>query len=153
MGRTPLKITKTLREVSLWVHPEGLVQGALYVSVGDNDQPGEDPHKVMNTSWPFVVLKRSDPDEVRFYNRRSIIRVEYAGAPEKQPAVTIMHCRLQMMDGSVVDGMIHEILPPEYSRLYDYLNQADDRFLRIYTNNNLVILLNKAYIIQVTPAP
>lgn len=153
MGRTPLKITKTLREVSLWVHPEGLVQGALYVSVGDNDQPVEDPHTVMNTSWPFIVLKRSDPDEVRFYNRRSIIRVEYVGAPDKQPAATIMHCRLQMMDGSVIDGMIHEILPPEYSRLYDYLNQADDRFLRIYTNGNQIILLNKAYIIQVTPAP
>jgi hypothetical protein len=153
VGRTPLKITKTLREVSLWVHPEGLVQGALYVSVGDNDQPVEDPHQVMNTSWPFVVLKRSNPNEVRFYNRRSIIRVEYDGVPANQPATTTLHCHLQMMDGSRIDGMIQEVLPPEYSRLYDYLNQADDRFLRIYTDGDKVILLNKAYIIQVTPAP
>lgn len=135
----------------MWVHPEGLVHGALYVSVDKQAQPVEDPHTVVNNDWPFLVLRRHNPDEIRFYNRGSIIRVEYEQAPANEPGAITIPCHITMMDGSVFEGNIHEVLPEERARLYDYLNQAKDRFLRLYLPDNRVYLLNKSYIIQVTP--
>ncbi len=151
MGQKSLKINKTLQEVVMWVHPEGLVHGALYVSVDNEAQPVEDPHSVVNNDWPFLVLRRREPNEIRFYNRSSIIRIEYDQARPNNPAATKTSCRILMMDGSVFDGEINEELPAERARLYDYLNQANNRFLRLYLEDDRVCLLNKSYIIQVTP--
>lgn len=151
MKRASLKIAKTLQQVSLWIHPEGLVQGSLYLSVGENEQPVEDPLTVLNRDWPFLVLKRSNPNEIRFYNRNSIIRVEYEDAIPEDSNITSLRCQILMMDGSSIDGMIHEELPSDRARLYDYLNQENTRFLKVYTTENLVYLLNKSYIIQVRP--
>jgi hypothetical protein len=151
VGQKSLKIHKTLQEVVMWVHPEGLVHGALYVSVDKQAQPVEDPHTVLNNDWPFLVLRRRDPDEIRFYNRGSIIRVEYDQARPKAPSSITLPCRITLMDGAVFEGEINEVLPPERARLYDYLNQATDRFLRLYLADDRVCLLNKSYIIQVTP--
>ena len=151
MGQETLKVKKTLQEVIMWVHPEGQVHGALYVSVDKQAQPVEDPHSVLNNNWPFLVLRRRDPDELRFYNRGSIIRVEYDQARPNDPATVDIPCRILMMDGAVFEGEISEVLPPERARLYDYLNQANDRFLRVYLDEGRVCLLNKSYIIQVTP--
>ena len=55
-----------------------------------------------------------------------------------------------MMDGSVMEGTIREELPPEYSRLFDYINQEKARFIRLYHNDNEVSLINKSYIVNVT---
>lgn len=150
MKGQPLKITKTLRQVTMWVHPEGLVQGALFVAVDHTGSEAEDPRSVVNTDNPFLVLKRYNPDEIRFYNRSSIIRVEYDEALPQNADATRLPCTMVMMDGSIITGRIHECLPPEHARLYDYLNQAHDRFIKIYTTENRVCLVNKSYIIQVT---
>jgi len=134
----------------MWVHPEGAVQGALFVAVDNTGNEAEDPRSVLNTNSPFLVLKRYAPDEIRFYNRSSIIRVEYDEPPPQNADATRLPCTMMMMDGSIIDGKIHEFLPPEHARLYDYLNQADDRFIKIYIADNRVCLVNKSYIIQVT---
>jgi hypothetical protein len=147
---TPLRIAKALRQVSMWVHPEGLVKGSIYVTVGEDNVTQEDPRYVLNTDKPFLVLYRGDPEEVRFYNRSAIVRVEYEGNKPADESVTRIPCRINMMDGSVLDGEIIEILPPDHARLYDYLNQAHDRFIRLYTGDSQVCMVNKNYIIQVT---
>ena len=54
------------------------------------------------------------------------------------------------MDGSLIDGEIIEVLHPDHARLYDYLNQAEDRFIRLYIGETQVCMVNKNYIIQVT---
>lgn len=152
MSKPSFKVEKALKQVSMWVHPEGLVQGALFVRVDDTEQGKEEPRTVLNTHDPFCVLKRENPDEIRFYNRSSIIRVEY---DEPYPAVdndvSCMKCNLLMMDGSMISGEIRERLSPERARLYDYLNKDNDRFLKIFTGDNHICLVNKSYVIQVTP--
>jgi hypothetical protein len=55
------------------------------------------------------------------------------------------------MDGSMISGEIREQLSPERARLYDYLNKDDDRFLKIFTGDDHICLVNKSYVIQVTP--
>lgn len=150
MAEKPLKIAKALREVSMWVHPEGLITGAIYVAVGEDNLSQEDPRNVLNTDKPFLVLKRQQPDEVRFYNRASIVRVEYDDTGSIDEEATILPCRVSLMDGSVIDGRIIEVLPRDHARLYDYLNQTQERFLRLYTAETTVCMLNKSYIIKVT---
>jgi hypothetical protein len=146
----PLKIAKALRQVSMWVHPEGLVSGAIFVTIGEESGTQEDPRYVLNDESPFLVLKRDNPDELRFYNRASIIRVEYEGSKPEGKKYTHLSCRVHIMDGSVLDGDIIEVLPNDRERLYDYLNQGQERFVRLYTSESQICMVNKSYIIQVT---
>ena len=152
-----LKIPKTLKEVILWVHPEGRVVGSLFLREQSVHHAGaEEPLEVLNQGEHFVVLQREEPTELRFYNRASIIRVEYPG--DKPPCdgaqgTKALPCQLNMMDGSLIAGTICEPLPPDHSRLFDYLNRDPDRFIRIYLDEQTVCLVNKAYIIQVSPPP
>ncbi|HEB59041.1 MAG TPA: hypothetical protein ENJ01_07460 [Gammaproteobacteria bacterium] len=143
-----LKIRKAQKEVRLWVHPEGQVIGALFVSEQSEAHQGqEQPLEVLNRANPFVVVKRRKPDELRFYNRASIIRVSYE---ENEPVhthkdTTVISCELHMMDGSVLSGQIRETLPADYSRLFDYLNADGNPFLRLVTVEE-TLLVNKSYI-------
>ena len=134
----------------MWVHPEGLVKGAIYVTVGEDNATLEDPRYVLNTDKPFLVLCRNNPEEIRFYNRSAIIRVEYEDTATKDSRATVIPCCLHLMDGSIIDGEIIEVLPADHARLYDYLNQTQERFIRLYTGNSQICMVNKNYIIQVT---
>jgi len=147
-----LKVPKTRKEVKLWVHPEGLVIGSLFVREQSINRSGnEAPHEVMNQESPFVVLYLNEPSELRFYNRNSIIRVEYEDDDiSHTPQNDILSCRLTLMDGSLIDGEIRESLPPDYSRLFDYLNQDSEKFIKLYIENNQICLVNKSYINYVT---
>lgn len=150
MAEKPLRIAKALRQVSMWVHPEGLVKGSIYVTVGEDNTSQEDPRYVLNTDKPFLVLARQNPDELRFYNRSAIVRVEYDDNKPADSKATKIPCRVNMMDGSVIDGEIIEVLPSDHARLYDYLNKAQERFIRLFTSETQVCMVNKNYIIQVT---
>ena len=146
----PLKIAKALREVSMWVHPEGLVSGSIFVTVGEDNGSQEDPRYVLNEDSPFLILKRKAPEELRFYNRASIIRVEYEDTKPDGEKYTHLSCRVHMMDGSVINGDIVEVLPNDRERLYDYLNQGQERFIRLYTSDTEICMVNKSYIIQIS---
>ena len=150
MAEKPLRIAKALCQVNMWVHPEGLVHGAIYVTVGEDNETKEDPKYVLNENSPFLVLKRNKPEGLRFYNRASIVRVEYEEDKPTESKYTRLPCRITMMDGSVIVGEIVEVLPNDHARLYDYLNRADTRFIRLFTDETQVCMVNKSYIIQVT---
>ncbi len=153
MSEQRLKIPKNLREVTLWVHPEGRVIGSLFLRQQSIHHAGEEePREVLNQEEPFLVLKRDAPDELRFYNRASIVRVEYMDTPPDDGGTNgfvTLPCELHMMDGSYIKGNIMERLPSESARLFDYLNRKEERFIRVFQEGNLVCLVNKAYVIQV----
>ena len=147
-----LKIPKKEKQVTLWVHPEGRVIGSLFLSLQNRYYSGEEePLEVLNHQEPFLVFKREDTDERRFYNKASIVRVEYY-EENREPVegVGLLHCRLYLMDGSVIEGAVNRALPPDHSRLYDYLNMEAERFTEIYTEDGLVCLINKSYVVCVT---
>lgn len=145
-----LRIAKALRQVSMWVHPEGLVKGAIFVAQGENQDTREDPRDVLNTDKPFLVLCRHKPEEIRFYNRAAIVRVEYDDDSPRDDKASVIPCRIDMMDGSALTGDIIEVLPVDHGRLYDYLNQSQERFIRVYTSESQICMVNKNYIIKVT---
>jgi hypothetical protein len=55
------------------------------------------------------------------------------------------------MDGSLISGTIQKALPPDRSRLFDYLNLHDERFVKVYCTGGNICVVNKAYIACVTP--
>jgi hypothetical protein len=150
MDNDILRVPKQLKPVTLWVHPEGRVLGALFLREQSPYHAGpEQPLEVLNQSEPFLVFRRDEPKELRFYNKRAIIRVEYPAAETPAADATAIQCRLHMMDGSLISGLIHEPLPPHQARLLDYLNKTEDSFIKIHMDEGLVYLVNKAYIIHV----
>jgi len=152
-----LVIPKQPVPVTLWVHPEGRVQAEVFLFRG-GEQPGasEVPADLFNSESPFVVARSTETGETRFYNKRAIVRVEYdAGIDPRDPEsgdLTQLGCRLSMMDGSILDGVIEAFMPPEHRRLYDYINLEGERFLRLRLDAGLECLVNKAYIVRIVQA-
>ena len=148
MNKKMLKVSKKLCPVTLWVHPEGRVVGSLFLREQGPDYGGtEQPLQVLNRCQSFLVFKVDDPDELRFYNIKSVIRVELE-SDGSDPSMDIepMLCHLHMMDGSLLHGTIFESLPPEHARLLDYLNRGEENFIKVHVENDLIYLINKSYI-------
>ena len=149
MSTNTLKLPTKNKKVKLWVHPAGAVVGSLFIHHNEN---GEDQAvlDILNQPEPFIVFQVDTPDEIRFYNRQTIIRIEYNDKDAISESAKTLYCLIHMMDGSLIEGTIKEALPPEHARLYDYLNIQDSRFLKIFVDDDEVCLINKAYINQVT---
>lgn len=145
-----LKVPKAVRPVILWVHPEGQVHGSLFVHTQSRSHAGaQDPAELLNEPEPFLIVQRDDPEELRFYQRSAIVRAEYAQPADETAAdIAPFTCRLYLMDGSVVTGQVREALAPDRSRLIDYLNQPETRFVRVWVEDEQVCLVNKNYIIH-----
>jgi hypothetical protein len=147
-----LKIPKKQMPVTLWVHPEGQVVAALFLHLpGPDTARPEEPWDILNQPEVFLVVKRDDPDEMRFYNKASIIRVEYwDGSRDPSMDGNPIDCQLHMMDGSLLRGMISKALAPERSRLYDYMNDNNERFLKVHLGGGDVTLINKSYVAYIS---
>ena len=150
MSIDELRIPKTQKTVTMWVHPEGPVVGSVFLSIhAKGGMESETPAEVLNDAAPFLVLYREDLGEPRFYNKRSIVRVQHpADRPHAESGTVEIGCQLHMMDGSLLRGTIVEFLTPEHSRLFDYINNVSGAFVRIYTDDGHECLVNKAYIVQ-----
>jgi hypothetical protein len=151
MTQTDLSIPKSRRSVSLWVHPEGRVVGSIFLVKGhEENQDAEAPHDVMNAASPFIAVELDAGGELRFYNKNSIIRIEYSEQETiPSPDSTTLRCRAQIMDGTLLEGTIHEVLPPWNARLYDYINTEGHRFLKLALAPGEICLVNKAYVVHI----
>jgi len=154
MDNSSLKIPKKPMPVTLWVHPEGRVVGSIFLHLPGPDASGaEQPLDVMNEKTDFLVIQREPPEAVRFYNKGSIVRLDYWDGTETSCADgRPLPCRVTMMDGSVIDGALSKAAPIERSRLYDYMNDTSERFLKLLTGSSEVVLINKSYVVCIIPS-
>lgn len=145
-----LKVPKVPRAVTFWVHPEGRVVGSIFLRKQSVHHAGQEtPLEALNHPEPFIVFQREHHEQLRFYNRKSVIRVEYEGKDyDVATAIKPLACQLSLMDGSCISGTIHEPLHPNRARLLDYLNKTNDQFIKLHVDHNTV-LVNKNYIIHV----
>jgi hypothetical protein len=149
MQHASLQISKKRKQVALWVYPEGQVLGALFVSHHTKRaRREEEPLDVLNHPAPFVIVRCYLPDEIRFYNKAAIVRIEYVdeGSAALAPPPSLP-CQLHLMDGSLIVASIRQHRPPERSRLYDGLNVADERFVKVHLEDGAICLVNKSYIV------
>ena len=153
MDDNSLKIPKKPMPVTLWVHPEGRVVGSIFLHLPGAETTMEQPLDVMNEKTDFLVIQREAPDGVVFYNKGSIVRLDYWDASEASCADgQPLPCRMLMMDGSVIDGALSKAAPIERSRLYDCMNDTSERFLKLRTGVNEIVLVNKSYVVCISPA-
>ena len=147
-----LKVPKRQVPVTLWVHPEGRVVGSIFVHFpGADSTQCEQPWDVINEVADFVAIKLDDPDEMRFYNKSSIVRVEYRdGASSLLAEGRPLPCMITLMDGSLIEGAICKATPVERSRLYDYMNDTSERFLKLRSDDVDVLLVNKSYVVYIS---
>ena len=147
-----LKVPKRQVPVTLWVHPEGRVVGSIFVHFpGADSTQCEQPWDVINEVADFVAIKLDDPDEMRFYNKSSIVRVEYRDAASSPFAEgRPQPCMITLMDGSLIEGEICKATPVERSRLYDYMNDTGERFLKLRSAEVDVLLVNKSYVVYIS---
>ena len=152
MSDGSLVIPKKQVSVTLWVHPEGRVQGSMFVHLPGSDSAREEqPSDVINETVDFVVIQREDPDELRFYNKSSIVRVHYQEQVSSMPDEGQPRpCRITMMDGSLIEAEICKATPEERSRLYDYMNDTSERFLKVRGGGSEVLLINKSYVVYIS---
>ena len=152
MSYSSLKIPKQQVPMTIWVHPEGRVIGAIFLNMPGPDSHGtEQPWDVLNESADFLVIKRSDPEGVRFYNKSSIVRVEYrdnARFPAEDGRA--LACRIIMMDGSLIEGEFCKVLPAEQSRLSDYMRDTRERFFKLRLAGGDMTLVNKSYVVYIS---
>ncbi|RMG51281.1 MAG: hypothetical protein D6717_13035 [Gammaproteobacteria bacterium] len=156
MDTESLKIPKDRLISSLWVETEGQVIASFFLAPQSERHAGpETPKDLLNDPEPFVVVLHEDPQEPRFYNKNAIVRVHYREPQVEDPGVerTVLHARLGLRDGTLVEGEVRELLQPQHRRLYDYLNLSGDRFIRIYEEGteDQVILVNRDHIIRILP--
>lgn len=144
-----LRINKTRKLVVLWVYPEGRVVGSLFVSPQSQyAMQEEEPLQILNHDAPFVVVHCQSSDEIRFYNKAAIIRVEYDDTGgEGSDGLRSQLCQLHLMDGSLIVGSMRQARPPHRSRLYDDLSGEDDRFIKLSSTDGTVCLVNKSYVV------
>lgn len=152
MEKNSLKILKRQMPVTLWVHPEGRVVGKMFLTFpSPNSGGGEQPADVINRAVDFLVFKLEETDEIRFYNKSSIVRVEYwDGSALPGEMGRPQPCRITMMDGALFDGEICKQLPEEHSRLYDYMNDTRERFLTLRVGGGNIALINKSYVVFIS---
>lgn len=149
MQHTSFQIPKERKQVALWVYPEGRVVGSLFVSHRTKRAVREEePLDILNHPAPFVVVRCHTPDEIRFYNKASIVRLEYAEEnSEALERLASLPCQLHLMDGSLIVASMRQHRPPEHSRFYDTLCVADERFVKAHLEDGTICLINKSYIV------
>ena len=148
MTKDFFKVPKQPMAVTLWVHPEGRVLGDLFVREQSLHHAGrETPVELMNQPEPFLAIHRDDLDEFRFYNKSSIVRVEYTDTDESDINEESLDCECHLMDGSCISGSIQGNFPPERRRLFDHMNNEKFQFIPLHQDQNKLCLINKHYII------
>ncbi|MBA2490463.1 MAG: hypothetical protein H0V34_01745 [Gammaproteobacteria bacterium] len=150
MDKDALRIPTTMQRADLWVDPGQCVSGSIFLHLETRRHAGQErPEDVLNEPEPFLVFRTDPPNELRLYCKRRITLMQYL---DEQPSNemagrTILGCRLLLADGVMVAGSIREFLPPERPRLFDYLNNCSESFIRLHLEAGMVGLINKEHII------
>lgn len=143
-------------EFQLLARPEPV---SLFVFLGEHaaDHPGEERlSDLLNGPNDFVPALDPSGDRMLFLQRASIVwarvtQSEEPGDEASEHTIPTEHSvRLGLLDGSSLEGLISYVLPPDRSRLNDFLNTAPS-FVRLLETNR-VALINRRHLVQVEAA-
>ena len=152
MSDNHLKITKRRKEVTLTLRSGKKVKGDVFLHYSRNEYGlPQEPVDLLNSKQPFIVLMY-ESGEVSFYNKNMISHLTYFAKTDVDNVVEANlkeNVEVELVDGEVLSGEITALLPPENMRLYDYLNQIDEIFMRVNKTGGMVTLVNKTCVTAV----
>lgn len=147
-----LKITKRRQTVTLVLSDKKTIKGDVFLHYSRNEYGlPQEPMDLLNSKQPFIVLMDKS-GEASFYNKRMISYLTYhedTDAEELSAANLKENVAVELVSGEVLSGEVTALLPPENMRLYDYLNQPGECFMRVKNAGGMVNLINKSCVTSV----
>lgn len=147
-----LKITKRRQTVTLVMRDKKTIVGDVFLHYSRNEYGlPQEPMDLLNSTQPFIVLM-SNSGEAAFHNKSMISHLIYhdeADADKLSAANLKENVAVELVSGELLRGEITALLPPENMRLYDYLNQPGELFIRLKNAEGMVSLVNKSCVTTV----
>jgi hypothetical protein len=146
-----LKVPKQRAEVEVLLPGGAARQVVVFLSEFASTHSGRERlSDLLNGGEDFVPALDTLTGNMTFLGRQSIAAARVA--PEWEPAdETVMasehELEVTLADGTVLHGRVRIVMPPERSRLLDYLNDAPP-FLKLVERGS-VALVNKRHIARV----
>jgi hypothetical protein len=152
-----LRVPKHRVEVEVVLPGGARRQVAVFLSeFAPNHRGAERLSDLLNGSQDFFPALDAERDEMTFLNRAGIavarvaeqhgrdVTAEFTLPSEHEVEITLV-------DGNVLQGLVSFVLPPERSRLIDFLNDSPPFFDLHLLDENRVALVNKRHVARVAP--
>ena len=130
--------------------------GQLYVMerVPQHDGP-ETVLEMLNRREGFFAFRPEDVDELLLVSKGNTISVSQdSQAPIADPArlsaAKLLGIEIVLAGGSTLSGWASAELPPEHSRLLDYLNASQEPFFALWTHAS-THYVNRAHVLYARP--
>jgi hypothetical protein len=130
--------------------------GQLYVMerVPQHDGP-ETVLEMLNRREGFFAFRPEDVDELLLVSKGNTISVSQdSKAPIADPArlsaAKLLGIEILLAGGSTLSGWASAELPPEHSRLLDYLNASQESFFALWTHAS-THYVNRAHVLYARP--
>jgi hypothetical protein len=144
------KVPKREAHVRVLLDDGRVLEGEVFAAlIGPDGRPGRVLDRLNDAGEEFLAMRT---DEERFLlNKSGIVTVELPGTAgdaldEPLDAGHTIAVRLSLAGGTGIVGRLHLIMPPERSRMLDYLNTAE-RFFPLISEGR-VTLVQKRYVMS-----
>ena len=147
-----LRVPKRRTQVEI-VLPGGLVKQCV-IFLGEfapGHSGAERLSDLLNGDTDFIPAVEMDTDAVTFLNRVGIAlaRVSPDVEPVEDHTIPTEHeVEITLVDGKTVNGLVTYMMPPDRSRLTDFLNDSPP-FFRLVEKDRIA-LVNKRHVARVT---
>jgi len=150
------RVPKQRAEVEVVLPGGATHRVAVFLSeFASSHEGGERLSDLLNGKGDFFPAVAVESDEVVFLNRATIAVARVDPAFERDPATELTlptehEVSIRLADGQQIEGLISFVLPPERSRLMDFLNESPP-FFRLLQKDR-VSLVNKHHVASIAPA-
>jgi hypothetical protein len=148
-----LRVPKRRTPVEIQLNGGAVHRVAVFLGDFAHDHAGpERLSDLFNGLGDFVPAYDLDSDAMTFLNRAGVAVARLSGyiepdTAEQHTLPTEHDVEIVLNDGGTLRGLVSYILPPEKSRLIDFLNDAP-LFFRLLEQNS-VALINKRHVARV----
>ncbi len=145
-----LRVPKRRTPVEIQLHHGAIHHYAVFLGDFAHDHSGpERLSDLLNGTGDFVPAYDLESDAMTFLNREGVLLARLPGHVEledgeQQTLPTEHDVEIVLDDGAKLRGLVSYVLPPDHSRLIDFLNDAP-LFFRLLEETS-VALVNKRHV-------
>lgn len=130
---------------------EGSLDVHFFLAYEAETHPGsETVLDVLDSEKAFIPLEDILTDEILLVGKTEIMYVELTGedTPEEPKKALEIPVKVELLNGEIIEGSFFSDLPPDKSRLSDYMSHSP-QFILLWSDNKTHYVLNKAQILSV----